>query len=105
MAGVERWHASPSRIAAASRDGDTGEIRVPLSLFHVDQLQGDVELVVRSIIRAADWASARRLPSLAIAPTGPSSPRSGASPRDRTTPCASARRRSEGLVRLARRQG
>lgn len=46
MASVDQWHASPCRTAHATGDSDTGEIRVPLSLFHVDQHQGNVELVL-----------------------------------------------------------
>lgn len=46
MACVAHWHASPRRGESATSDSDTGEIRVPLSLFHVDQHQGDVELVL-----------------------------------------------------------
>ena len=40
------WHASPRANAAPTGDVDTGEIRVPLELFHVDSSQGDVDLVL-----------------------------------------------------------
>ncbi|MDX2643454.1 hypothetical protein PV341_07675 [Streptomyces sp. PA03-1a] len=60
------WHASPRRAADPVSDPGTGEIRVPLSLFSVDEHQGDVDLVLSrvegegllSTLRAALAASA-----------------------------------------------
>ncbi|MBB1252660.1 hypothetical protein [Streptomyces alkaliterrae] len=49
VAGVNQWHASPCRTASATRDSETGEIRVPLALFHVDQPQGTVKLVLSRV--------------------------------------------------------
>ncbi|WP_432252113.1 hypothetical protein [Streptomyces sp. HNM1019] len=46
MASVAQWHASPRRGALVITDSGTGEVRVPLSLFHLDQHQGDVDLVL-----------------------------------------------------------
>ncbi|MFI8988678.1 hypothetical protein ACIG63_27320 [Streptomyces antimycoticus] len=46
MASVTQWHASPRREASMISDSGTGEVRVPLSLFHLDQHQGDVDLVL-----------------------------------------------------------
>ncbi|QDL70990.1 hypothetical protein DNK48_17995 [Streptomyces malaysiensis subsp. malaysiensis] len=46
MASVTQWHASPRRGASMTTDSGTGEVRVPLSLFHLDQYQGDVDLVL-----------------------------------------------------------
>ncbi len=46
MASVTQWHASPRRGASMITDSGTGEVRVPLSLFHLDQHQGDVDLVL-----------------------------------------------------------
>lgn len=40
------WHASPRPDAPPTGDLDTGEIRIPLALFHVDKPQGDVDLVL-----------------------------------------------------------
>lgn len=49
MADVRGWHASPRKGAPASRNKDTGEIRIPLSLFHLDRPQGDVDLVLSRV--------------------------------------------------------
>ncbi|GAA2639757.1 hypothetical protein GCM10009863_66050 [Streptomyces axinellae] len=46
MEAVCGWHASPRKEAEATTDSVTGEIRVPLSLFKVDQRQGDAPLVL-----------------------------------------------------------
>ncbi|MEU1673398.1 hypothetical protein ABZ752_15375 [Streptomyces roseifaciens] len=46
MTGVEQWHASPDRAATPVSDERTGEVRVPLALFHFDQLKGSAELVL-----------------------------------------------------------
>ncbi|GAA2690526.1 hypothetical protein GCM10009864_75830 [Streptomyces lunalinharesii] len=46
MAAVSGWHASPRRGAPTSSTSDTGEVRVPLALYRVDQHQGDVDLVL-----------------------------------------------------------
>lgn len=43
---VTRWHASPTRDVPATRERETGEIRVPLSLFDLDEPQGEVQLVL-----------------------------------------------------------
>jgi hypothetical protein len=40
------WHASPRRGASPRCDEATGEIRIPLALFAIDQHQGDVDLVL-----------------------------------------------------------
>ncbi|MEU3297573.1 hypothetical protein ABZ722_35275 [Streptomyces longwoodensis] len=41
-----RWHASPRRGAAPYSDRQTGEVRVPLTLFAVDEPVSDIELVM-----------------------------------------------------------
>ncbi|MEV0634409.1 hypothetical protein AB0I77_05410 [Streptomyces sp. NPDC050619] len=41
-----RWHASPRRAAAPYSDGQTGEVRIPLSLFCVDENLRDIDLVL-----------------------------------------------------------
>ncbi|WP_030991761.1 hypothetical protein [Streptomyces sp. NRRL S-1813] len=46
MASVPGWHASTRRGEPTSSVSDTGEIRVPLALYMVDQPQGDVPLVL-----------------------------------------------------------
>lgn len=46
MSDVRGWHASPRRGVPATRHDNTGEIRIPLALFHLDQHEGDVELVL-----------------------------------------------------------
>lgn len=43
------WHASPRPNSAPTGDTTTGEIRVPLELFSVDQPQGDVDLVLSRV--------------------------------------------------------
>lgn len=68
MVSPAQWHASPQRGGAPASDAGTGEVRVPLSLFHVDQHMGDVELVLSRLegeelltgLRAALAASAVR---------------------------------------------
>lgn len=40
------WHTSPQKDTQATADDMTGEIRVPLSLYLVDQLQSDGPLVL-----------------------------------------------------------
>lgn len=42
-------HASPRPNASPTGDTTTGEIRVPLELFTVDQPQGDVDLVLSRV--------------------------------------------------------
>ncbi|MEU0058484.1 hypothetical protein [Streptomyces sp. NPDC006334] len=44
-----RWHASPRREAAPYSDGQTGEVRVPLSLFCIDERLRDVDLVLSRV--------------------------------------------------------
>jgi hypothetical protein len=46
VANVSQWHASPCRGARPSSEDGTGEIRIPLSLFHIDERQGDMPLVL-----------------------------------------------------------
>ncbi|GHC90287.1 hypothetical protein GCM10010349_78520 [Streptomyces flavofungini] len=41
-----RLHASPRRDAPVDVDAGTGEVRVPLSLYSLDEHQGDIELVL-----------------------------------------------------------
>jgi hypothetical protein len=43
------WHASPRRDAAPYSDGATGEVRIPLSLFCVDEHIRDVDLVLARV--------------------------------------------------------
>ncbi|AZM91424.1 hypothetical protein [Streptomyces sp. W1SF4] len=43
---IRGWHASPTRGAQPSTDHETGEVRIPVSLFDVDVHQGDSELVL-----------------------------------------------------------
>ncbi|MGW4561407.1 hypothetical protein ACWEN3_03025 [Streptomyces sp. NPDC004561] len=40
------WHASPRRGAAPYSDSETGEVRIPLSLFCVDAHLRDADLVL-----------------------------------------------------------
>ncbi|MGV9754203.1 hypothetical protein ACWDUC_00015 [Streptomyces tricolor] len=40
------WHASPRRDTAPYSDGATGEVRIPLSLFCVDERIRDLDLVL-----------------------------------------------------------
>lgn len=49
MAGPLSWHASPCRTGAPHCDGATGEVRIPLSLFHIDEHQRDVDLVLSRV--------------------------------------------------------
>lgn len=46
MASGPGWHASTRRGEPTSSVSNTGEIRVPLALYQVDQHQGDVPLVL-----------------------------------------------------------
>ncbi|WP_327660894.1 MULTISPECIES: hypothetical protein [unclassified Streptomyces] len=39
-------HASLRRGAAPHTDATTGEVRLPLSLFRIDEYQGDIDLVL-----------------------------------------------------------
>ncbi|MEU2674597.1 hypothetical protein ABZ622_38310 [Streptomyces sp. NPDC007164] len=48
---VTLWHASPQRAASPSSDPATGEVRVPVSLYNIDELQAEVPLV-RSRVEA-----------------------------------------------------
>ncbi|NEA45378.1 hypothetical protein [Streptomyces sp. SID10815] len=43
---LTRLHASTRRWEPLTADATTGEVRVPLSLYSVDQQQGDVDLVL-----------------------------------------------------------
>lgn len=61
MADVHGWHASPRRGVPASRNKDNGEIRVPLALFHLDQQQGDIELVLSRVEGEQLYAALSRL--------------------------------------------
>ncbi|HLL32953.1 MAG TPA: hypothetical protein VK545_03460 [Streptomyces sp.] len=66
MASPANWHASPRRDGAPYSDRSTGEVRVPLSLFHIDKHMADVDLVLSRVegeglleaLRAALTASA-----------------------------------------------
>lgn len=46
MCEVSGWHASPRGAVATMSTADTGEVRVPISLYHVDEHQGDAPLVL-----------------------------------------------------------
>jgi hypothetical protein len=61
MTSLKRWHASPRRGAPASREPDTGELRVPLSLFELDAHQLDVELVLSRVEAEHLYATLSRL--------------------------------------------
>lgn len=61
MINTSQWHASPTRDVPASREPDTGEIRVPLSLFDLDEPQGDVQLVLSSLEAEQLYATLSRL--------------------------------------------
>ncbi|MFJ6572251.1 hypothetical protein ACIQNU_33080 [Streptomyces sp. NPDC091292] len=41
-----RWHASTRRDEPPTVDHGTGEVRVPIALYSVDEYQGDSELVL-----------------------------------------------------------
>ncbi|MYX16836.1 hypothetical protein GTY67_26165 [Streptomyces sp. SID8374] len=43
---VMTWHASPQRAALPTGDPTTGEVRVPVALYDLDRLQGEVQLVL-----------------------------------------------------------
>lgn len=49
MVDVRQWHASPARDLPASREDSTGEVRIPLALFDLDQLKGNIELVLSRV--------------------------------------------------------
>jgi hypothetical protein len=51
------WHASPRSDSEPTGDRTTGEIRVPLEVWSVDQPQGPVDLVLSS--REAEQLYAR----------------------------------------------
>ncbi|MBH1937087.1 hypothetical protein I5Q34_22930 [Streptomyces sp. AV19] len=46
MSSVHHLHASPRREGRATADENTGEVRVPLTLFHFDQPQAQTDLVL-----------------------------------------------------------
>ncbi|MDQ0949347.1 hypothetical protein QFZ24_003270 [Streptomyces phaeochromogenes] len=46
MSDTVRWHASPRRNVPPTTDLGTGEIRVPLALFAIDEHRGDIDLVL-----------------------------------------------------------
>jgi len=46
MPDISGWHASPRRGAPTSSTHTTGEVRIPLSLYQLDQHQGDTSLVL-----------------------------------------------------------
>ncbi|MFD6798520.1 hypothetical protein [Streptomyces cyaneofuscatus] len=43
---VMTWHASPQRAALPTGDPTTGEVRIPVALYDLDRLQGEVQLVL-----------------------------------------------------------
>ncbi|OKJ42273.1 hypothetical protein [Streptomyces sp. CB01580] len=43
---VTSWHASPQRAAMPHSDPSTGEVRVPVALYDLDELQAEVPLVL-----------------------------------------------------------
>ncbi|MFC9990945.1 hypothetical protein ACFXKV_17360 [Streptomyces globisporus] len=43
---VTTWHASPQRAALPLGDPTTGEVRVPVALYDLDELQAEVPLVL-----------------------------------------------------------
>ncbi|MBO0917551.1 hypothetical protein [Streptomyces laculatispora] len=43
------WHASPQQAAAPIGDSMTGEVRVPVALYDLDELQAEVPLVLSRI--------------------------------------------------------
>ncbi|WP_335936601.1 hypothetical protein [Streptomyces sp. PTD5-9] len=43
---VTSWHASPQRAAMPHSDPSTGEVRVPVALYSLDELQAEVPLVL-----------------------------------------------------------
>ncbi|MFF4178973.1 hypothetical protein [Streptomyces sp. NPDC001750] len=43
---VTSWHASPQRAAVPHSDPGTGEVRVPVALYHLDEVQAEVSLVL-----------------------------------------------------------
>lgn len=49
MVSTAKWHASPSRTAAASHDRATGEVRIRLALYELDEHRGDVSLVLSRV--------------------------------------------------------
>ncbi|MFD5938259.1 hypothetical protein [Streptomyces griseus] len=40
------WHASPQRAALPIGDPTTGEVRVPVALYQLDELQAEIPLVL-----------------------------------------------------------
>lgn len=45
----QQWHASLRRAVPASREHGTGEIRILLALFNVDEHQADIELILSRV--------------------------------------------------------
>ncbi|MFI9627581.1 hypothetical protein [Streptomyces sp. NPDC052042] len=43
---VTSWHASPQRAAMPQHDPSTGEVRVPVAFYSLDELQAEVPLVL-----------------------------------------------------------
>ncbi|MFJ2702960.1 hypothetical protein ACIO3R_07145 [Streptomyces sp. NPDC087428] len=43
---VMTWHASPQQAALPIGDSTTGEVRVPVALYDLDELQAEVPLVL-----------------------------------------------------------
>ncbi|MFB6426418.1 hypothetical protein ACFCXC_23540 [Streptomyces microflavus] len=43
---VTNWHASPQRAVLPLGDPTTGEVRVPVALYDLDELQAEVPLVL-----------------------------------------------------------
>jgi hypothetical protein len=69
---VSQWHASPKRGAPVTREPDTGEMRVPISLFTLDAHEGDVQLVLSWVEAEHLHATLGRLLArgMTAAPTG-----------------------------------
>lgn len=64
---VTSWHASPQRAASPVSDPSTGEVRVPVSLYAIDELQAEVPLVLS---RAEAEALRAKLADLLARPAG-----------------------------------
>ncbi|MFI5771810.1 hypothetical protein ACIA74_25365 [Streptomyces sp. NPDC051658] len=64
---VTSWHVSPQRAAVSSSDPSTGEVRVPVALYDLDELQAEVPLVLS---RAEAEALRAKLTDLLAFPAG-----------------------------------
>lgn len=63
MCHIHRSHASPRHDTPATSDPLTGEIRIPLAIYHVDEHQSSVPLVLSRVEAELLHAALSRLMS------------------------------------------